>query len=64
MGDHRHPASSLNGSDNLLGKAMRRVIEESMAPMEERLNERIDGVKDELKTNIAKVRGEEAPGSP
>ena len=61
----------LNGSVNLLGEAMKRVIMESLEavvpPMEERLNERIDAVKDDIKAvkddikkDIAEVRGEVA----
>ena len=54
----------LNGSVNLLGEAMKRVIMESLEavvpPMEERLNERIDAVKDDIKKDIAEVRGEVA----
>jgi hypothetical protein len=48
----------LNGSDNLLGKAMRQVIEESLEPMEGRLNNRIDGVRTELKDDIRRVETE------
>lgn len=39
----------LNGSDNLLGQAMRRVIEESMAPMEKRIHKRVARVKEDVK---------------
>ena len=55
-------SGKLNGSVNLLGEAMKRVIMESLEavvpPMEERLSKRIDAVKDDLKKDIAEVRGE------
>ena len=54
----------LNGSVNLLGEAMKQVIKESLEevvpPMEGRLNKRIDAVKDDIKKDIAEVRGEVA----